>query len=117
LADHGKRHSGKPSYNLKKRFKLASDIILSFSERPLKFAIGIGVLMSVLSFILAILIIYRSLKWGYEVEGWVSLISAIGLSTGLTLLISGIIGIYIGQIFNQVKNRPLYVTEQKVNLL
>ena len=47
-ADHGSRHSGKPSYTLKKRFKLASDIILSFSERPLKFSIFIGIVISII---------------------------------------------------------------------
>ena len=54
-ADHGERHSGQPSYTLKKRIRLALDIILSFSERPLKFAIGVGAAMSFSSILIAIL--------------------------------------------------------------
>jgi glycosyltransferase involved in cell wall biosynthesis len=108
-ADHGTRHSGTPSYTLKKRMNLAADIILAFSERPLKFAIGIGVLMSLVSFCVTAWIVYNSIFTGYTVSGWASIISAIFFSTGLILIVTGIASIYIGQIFRQVKNRPLYV--------
>jgi dolichol-phosphate mannosyltransferase len=106
------RHSGKPSYTITKRFKLASDIILSFSERPLKFAIGLGVAISVFAFLGSVWIIYGSVKWGFAVIGWPSLITAIFLSTGLIVVIIGISGIYIGEIFKQVKERPLYIIEK-----
>ena len=113
LADHGSRHSGRTSYTIRKRVKLASDIILSFSERPLKFAIGLGLLISILSVCFSVWIVYGSFNWGYTVIGWSSLISAIFFSTGIILVIMGITGIYIGEIFKQVKNRPLYVIEKK----
>jgi dolichol-phosphate mannosyltransferase len=115
LADHGVRHSGKPSYTIRKRFKLASDIILSFSERPLKVAVGLGIMLSTISLVSGLWIVYGSFKWGFDVIGWTSLITTIFFSTGIILIVLGIVGIYIGEIFNQVKDRPLFVIDRKVN--
>jgi glycosyltransferase involved in cell wall biosynthesis len=112
FADHGVRHSGKPSYTIKKRLKLASDIILSFSERPLRGSIYVGLIMSLISFFSAGLIIYNSIKFGYAVVGWASLITTIFFTSGLILIIIGISAIYIGEIFKQVKNRPLYIVDK-----
>jgi dolichol-phosphate mannosyltransferase len=116
FADHGMRHSGKPSYTIKKRFKLASDIILSFSERPLKFAILLGILMSLFSILSGLFILFRKIRWGYELTGWPSLIVSIFLIGGVVLVVLGIIGVYVGRIFQEVKNRPLFVIEKKHNL-
>jgi dolichol-phosphate mannosyltransferase len=112
FADHGQRFSGKPSYTLKKRIKLASDIILSFSERPLRFAISLGILISFLSLVLTAWIVYKSIFYDFSVTGWASVISAIFFSSGITLVVLGITGIYLGEIFKQVKNRPLYIIDQ-----
>ena len=116
LADHGKRYSGKPSYTFKKRVKLALDIILSFSERPLKFAIGLGLLMSSISIFLALWIVYGTFKWGYSVIGWSSGIVSILFSSGIILTVLGIIGIYLGRIFQEVKGRPLFIISESHNL-
>ena len=66
-ASHGSRFSGKPSYTLKKRINLALDIILSFSDRPLKFAVGFGLAMSIISLILSIWIFARAYIWGFNI--------------------------------------------------
>jgi dolichol-phosphate mannosyltransferase len=116
LADHGTRYSGKPSYTFKKRVKLALDRILSFSERPLKFAIGLGLLMSFISIFIALRIIYGSLNWGYSVTGWSSVMVSILFSSGIVLTVLGIIGVYLGRIFQEVKGRPLYITSEELNL-
>ena len=116
LADHGTRFSGTPSYTLRKRLKLAADIILAFSERPLKFAIGMGMFMSAVSLLLAIWTIYRTIKWNYDFIGWQSLIATVFFNTGIILILVGILGIYIGQIFLEVKNRPLYIIGEKINI-
>jgi dolichol-phosphate mannosyltransferase len=112
LADHGTRHSGKSSYTLKKRIKLASDITISFSDRPLKFAIGWGLLISICSILLAIWIFYGKIKWGYSVTGWPSVIVATLFLGGNILTFLGIIGIYLGRTFNEIKRRPLFVISQ-----
>jgi glycosyltransferase involved in cell wall biosynthesis len=115
FADHGKRLSGKPSYTFKKRLRLASDIILSFSERPLKFAIGVGVILSTFSILVATWIIYAAITWGYSVTGWTSLIFSIFFFSGVILVFLGIIGIYLGRVFQEVKRRPLYVVSERLN--
>jgi dolichol-phosphate mannosyltransferase len=115
FADHGKRLSGKPSYTFRKRLRLASDIILSFSERPLKFAIGVGVILSTISIIVATWIIYAAITWGYSVTGWTSLIFSIFFFSGVILVFLGIIGIYLGRVFQEVKRRPLYVVSERLN--
>jgi len=117
LADHGTRHSGKPSYTLKKRIKLALDIILSFSERPLKFAITCGLVLSSISILMAIWIVFGNFKWGYSVTGWPSVIVSVLFSGGFILTVLGIMGIYIGRIFQEVKGRPLYIIDYKINFL
>jgi glycosyltransferase involved in cell wall biosynthesis len=114
LADHGTRYAGRPSYTLKKRFKLATDVILSFSERPLNFAIGLGLSISTLSFFVLLYLIIGSYFFGFSVIGWPSLISSVFFIGGINLIVAGIIGVYIGRIFIQVKNRPLYIVEEKI---
>jgi dolichol-phosphate mannosyltransferase len=112
FADHGIRHSGKPSYTLKKRIKLASDIVLAFSERPLKASIFLGFLLSTISLVAMVLVAYRAYFFGFTVTGWASLLSALFFSTGIILMVLGISAIYIGEVFKQVKNRPLYIIDK-----
>ena len=114
-ADHGVRFSGKPSYTFRKRLKLAIDILLSFSERPLKVAIGIGAILSTLSTLIAIWIAFGALQHGYSVSGWASLIVSVFFLGGSILTALGIVGIYLGRVFNEVKKRPLYIVEEFLN--
>lgn len=112
LADHGLRHSGKPSYTIRKRFKLASDIILSFSERPLKVAVTFGLVVTLSSIIMSIWLIIGALNFNFSVLGWPSIMSSIFFLGGSILTVLGIIGIYLGRVFNQVKSRPLYIIDK-----
>ena len=114
-ADHGVRFSGRPSYTYKKRIKLATDIILSFSERPLKFAIILGMLTSISSIFSTFWIVYAKITRGYEVQGWTSLILTTLFFSGVILIILGILGIYLGRVFQEVKKRPLFVVCDKIN--
>jgi len=118
-ADHGVRFSGRPSYTLKKRIKLALDIILTYSDRPLKFAIGLGILTSIISFASIIFSPMSLYGPGFaNTNGFYSkvLFAAIFLTSGIILIFLGIIGTYIGRIFNEVKNRPLYIIDKLENL-
>jgi dolichol-phosphate mannosyltransferase len=110
-AQHGERLSGRPSYTIKKRFKLAFDIILSYSERPLKFAVTLGLFFSALSILFVCWIAYKAYFSEFSVLGWPSIIFSIFFTTGITLIILGIMGLYLGRIYNQVKQRPLYIIE------
>jgi glycosyltransferase involved in cell wall biosynthesis len=115
MADHGQRHSGIPSYTLKSRLKLATEVILSFSNRPLRFATALGLLLSISSIIIAIYLLVGTILWGYSVTGWASLIIALFFLSGIILSILGILGIYIGKIFDQTKDRPLYIISESTN--
>jgi glycosyltransferase involved in cell wall biosynthesis len=115
LADHGTRYSGKPSYTLRKRIKLAADVILSFSERPLRFAIGFGITMSLSAIFIAIWIFWRSFYVEFVDFGTSSILLAIFFVGGSILIVLGILGIYLGRVFNQVKNRPLYIITEEIN--
>ena len=115
-AAHGLRFSGRPSYTIKKRITLALDIILSFSDRPLRFAIGLGLLMSAVSVLFSLWIFIGAINWGFSVTGWPSLIVSIFFTSGIILIVLGIIGIYLGRIFREVKARPLYVVSESLNI-
>ena len=115
-AAHGIRFSGSPSYTIKKRITLALDIILSFSDRPLRFAIGLGLLMSVVSVLFSLWIFIGAINWGFSVIGWPSLIVSTFFTGGIILIVLGIIGIYLGRIFREVKARPLYVISESLNI-
>jgi len=113
-AEHGTRFKGNPSYDFKKRLRLASDIILAFSDRPLKFAVVIGLLFSLISLIMTIYVLFRALFDEFTVTGWASLILSIFLIGGVQISILGILGIYISKVFNEVKSRPLYLIDEKI---
>lgn len=114
-ASHGTRYIGQSSYTLKKRIKLASDIVLAFSDRPLRFAITIGSLMSIFSFGMFFWVIWGSLHWGFTSVGWASLMATVLLTGGVILVVLGILGIYIGSVFREVKSRPLFIIDEKSN--
>ena len=113
-APHGTRFSGKPSYTFKKRVKLALDIILSFSDRPLKFAIYFGTFMASIAIIMSVWIVWGALNGEFVVLGWASLMASIFFVGGSILIVLGILGIYLGRVFNEVKNRPLYVISDEI---
>jgi hypothetical protein len=94
--------------------KLALDIILSFSDRPLKFAIYFGTFMALLAIIISVWIVWGALNDEFVVLGWASLMASIFFVGGSILIVLGILGTYLGRVFNEVKNRPLYVISDEI---
>jgi polyisoprenyl-phosphate glycosyltransferase len=114
-AAHGTRYAGQPGYNLWKRLLLAYHIILAHSDRPLHFSIAFGFLISLWSGATGIWIVLRSIFIKeYLIPGWASVMVSIYFMGGIILIVLGILGIYVGKIFNEIKDRPLYVVEDKV---
>lgn len=111
---HGVRYAGKSGYTLGKRMRLAAHMTLAHSDRPLRFSIGLGLVMSALSFVYGGYILVRALVSDFSVEGWASLIVSIYFTGGIILVVLGIVGIYIGKIFGEIKRRPLYVVADRV---
>lgn len=111
------RYSGKSSYTIPKLLSMALDICLAYSEKPLKFAVGIGLSLSSLSVIVGIYFIYLQLNGYLEVPGWASIIVSMYFLGGLILASIGVLGHYVGRIFAEVKNRPLYLVEQSTRTI
>lgn len=112
--EHDERYEGKSSYNLKKRIDMALELLTSQSDKVLRLFVGLGFLMSLLAFLTIIgLIIYRCVE---KVSvGWTSLIATNVLVGGIIIMVVGVVGIYVGNIFMQTKGRPLYVVRQILN--
>lgn len=107
------RLSGQSSYNLKKMFTFAFTGITAFSVKPLYLAAYLGFLFSALSVIGYGAYVIHSFIAKTEISGWASLIMTIVFFGGLQLIILGIMGIYLGKIFKQVKDRPNYIIKNK----
>ena len=103
------RHSGDSKYTLKRMMRFAIQGITSFSTRPLHIAIFLGIILSVFAFIFYIGYVLYSFYFGHTISGWASVISTIVFFGGLNLLVLGIIGMYIGKLFIQSKQRPNYL--------
>lgn len=114
--EHSERLEGKSSYSLLKRFKLGFDVIISNSNKPLRFAVGLGFGMSALSFLLALYNVIAKWIGVIRVPGYTTTVFSIWFVGGLLLLVMGIMGIYIGKIYDQVKGRQLFIVKDKVNL-
>lgn len=102
------RYCGTSKYSLKKMIRFALQGVTSFSVRPLYGAIYLGFIFSVLSVMYLPYVLY-AFHTGKEVSGWASTIMTVVFFGGLQLIILGIIGIYVGKMFMQVKNRPNYI--------
>lgn len=101
------RFAGQSKYTLKKMLRLALNGITAFSVRPLFLIYNIGILFLAIAFCIGCYVVY-SLVVGTAVQGWSSLILSIYLVGGFILISMGIMGTYIGQIYTEVKRRPLY---------
>lgn len=109
--EHASRPYGESAYTLRRMMSLALDSILSHSDRPLLLTVKVGLLVSLLSFLYAVWILVRYLFWSTPVVGWSSLIVSVYFTAGLIMGSIGIVGLYVGKIFNEVKGRPLYFIE------
>jgi len=108
-----KRFAGQTKYPLRKMIKFASNAIISFSYKPLKMATFIGSFIALFGAGYLIYVIYLKLFTAKTVQGWTSNISINLVFFGIILFILGIMGEYIGRIYDEIKNRPLYVIKDK----
>ena len=106
--DRSPRVAGKTKWNYWRLWNLSIEGITSFTTAPLKVATYIGLLISILSFLYALWIVFKTLVYGDPVAGYPSLMTAILFFGSIQLIALGVIGEYLGRIFNETKNRPLY---------
>lgn len=114
--EHSARYAGETSYSLRKLIHFAVESITSQSNKPLVLSIQFGFSMSFLSFIYAFYLFMRYMLYGVPVSGWTSLMVSIYFLAGLGFSNIGMIGLYLGKVFDETKNRPLYVVKERLNL-
>jgi len=115
--ERNERFAGETKYPLKKMIKLAMDGIMSFSYKPLKLASYIGAILSGFSFLYLIIVVIQRLFFPETAQtGWASLIAVSLFFNGIILLMLGIIGEYIGRIYEEAKGRPLYIINELINM-
>ena len=114
--EHAGRAEGESSYNLNKLLKLSFDVIVSNSNKPLRMSVGLGFVMAMVSFLLALYNLIAKWVGVIKVDGYTTTVFSIWFVGGLLLFVMGILGLYIGKIFDQVKGRQLFIVKDEVNL-
>lgn len=113
---HDERAEGKSTYNLNRLFRLAFDTIISFSDKPMRLMVQMGLLVTIVSFIVGIVFIVRYCMGLIEVMGFASLIISLWLLGGIIISLIGIVGIYLGKLFEKAKERPTFIVNDKCNI-
>jgi dolichol-phosphate mannosyltransferase len=103
------RRAGESKYTIGRMLRLATDAIVSFSDRPLRLALNLGFLVSLGSIVFGLSAVVSKLVGVLVVPGWTSVMVLVGVVGGVQLIVIGIIGEYVGRISEEVKGRPLYV--------
>jgi hypothetical protein len=114
--ERDRRFAGAPKYTLSSLFSLAYDGIFSFSTIPLRLAVYAGFSLSALSFLGGLWVIYEKLFHRIDIVGWASTMVVTTFIGGVILSTLGVIGEYISRIYEEVKNRPLYVVRDTLGL-
>ena len=112
--EHGEREEGKSTYSVGRLFKQAFNVIISFSDKPLRLFINFGLSISVLSFIVGIYYLYLALTGKIAQPGFSSLILSIWFLSGIIISCIGIVGVYLGKTFDQAKDRPTFIIDEEV---
>ncbi|MGL4392696.1 MAG: glycosyltransferase family 2 protein [Fusobacteriaceae bacterium] len=112
LFDRDPRAAGETKWNYFKLFNLAVEGIISFTTLPLRFSTFAGMVMSTIAFFALVWIIAKTIIFGEQVQGFPTIMVAVLFLGGIQLLFLGIIGEYIGRIFNETKKRPLYFVDE-----
>ena len=114
---HSERFEGQSTYGLKKLLKHAVDVVTSYSDKPLRVSVKIGFFMSLFAFLYGSYVFIASFFYHSPITGWTSLIVSMYFLSGIIITVLGILGIYLGKVFTQVKGRPLYIVHKTMGVL
>jgi len=109
---HAERFQGNSTYTFSKLWKLATETIIAYSDKPLRLVVRLGFMMSFLSFCYGMYFLGHAFAYGTDVPGWHSLIVSIYFIGGIIIAILGVLGIYLGKTFDETKKRPLYIVRR-----
>ncbi len=113
--DREARFAGETKYPFSKMARFAVDAITSFSILPLRFASWLGVGAALVAIVYALFVVYVKVFLGGVVQGWTTIMIAVALGTSAQLFMTGILGEYVGRIYEEIKRRPLYITAELLN--
>ena len=109
------RDTGESKFNFGSLFELALVGITSFSQKPLRLISRMGFIVSALAFLYGLYIVIETLLFGSDVAGWATVAAGIMFSTGIQLVCIGVIGEYVGRLYEEVKQRPLYLVNETIS--
>ena len=112
---HAERAEGKSSYDIKKLLALTFNVVISNSNKPLQLAVTVGFMMSVISVIIAFYNVLAKLIGFIDVPGYTFTVFSIWFTSGLQMCMFGIMGLYIGKVYDQVKGRPCFIIRNTIN--
>lgn len=111
---HSEREKGSSNYNFKRLFNLALDIMLAYSDKPIRLTVKLGLLVALTGFLFALFTLFKYLSGEIIVAGYASLIISLWMLTGFLLITLGMVGLYVGKTFEGVKKRPIYIVEKRI---
>lgn len=110
--EHAARETGESAYTLRKALRLALSVMLAYSDRPLWFAMQAGFWIASAALLFGASIVVRALIGDFTVLGYASLMASVWFLGGVTIMAIGVVGIYVGRIFDDVKRRPAYLVQE-----
>lgn len=106
------RFAGSSKYTLRRMIRLATDGLVSFSTAPLRLALDLGFIVSALAFLFGIATLISKLAGAFLVPGWLTIVLVTSFIGGIQLIVVGVVGEYVGRIYDEVKARPLYLVRE-----
>ncbi len=111
--DHAARKSGKSGYSFRKLLRLATEIVLSYSDKPLRLVVRVGLAFAAIAFGMVGWTLFRFVEGDTQVAGFTSIIASIWLVGGVIISCLGILGLYLGRLFIDTKRRPYYLVSEQ----
>jgi polyisoprenyl-phosphate glycosyltransferase len=113
--EHAERAHGKTSYGFGRLLRLALEVVVSYSDKPLRLVARLGLGFALLSFLLVAFALYRYYRNDIAVAGYTSVVASIWLVGGIIISCLGMVGIYIGRVFTEIKQRPHHIVAEETN--
>jgi dolichol-phosphate mannosyltransferase len=110
---HDPRFAGETTYNWRKLVNLAVQTVVAYSDKPLRLAIRLGFSLATIALVAGGYVFFRAFFRGYAVSGWASVMVSLYFLSGIMLGFMGVLGLYLGRVFDEVKRRPLYVVRER----
>lgn len=113
---HAERAEGKSSYNFGRLMRLALDTMISFSDKPMRLMVKAGFAVTLVSLIIGVVYLVKFLSGDIVVLGYTSLILSVWIIAGIIISLLGVVGLYIGKMFDTVKHRPTFIIGNTINI-